>query len=147
MASPDPYKHRAVLFPGNASLLLRDLQINDSGIYELSISHSTGTEGGSFNLTVQSDGTSKEQAAAVGTKVRYVGLVIFFIFFCLIVKAHGGCKRTQAQREKQRDRSGQHGGKNLPTSNPTEPQAEMKTLEPTGSDEKTQDDQKQIGRN
>ncbi|XP_072115184.1 uncharacterized protein [Mobula birostris] len=48
-----PCKHRALLFPENASLLLRDLQINDSGIYELSIVHSTGTEKGNLTLEVR----------------------------------------------------------------------------------------------
>ncbi|XP_043534034.1 uncharacterized protein LOC122541378 isoform X3 [Chiloscyllium plagiosum] len=50
---PGDYKHRVVLFPENASLLLQHLHFNDSGIYELSVSHSEGTETAKITLMVQ----------------------------------------------------------------------------------------------
>ncbi|XP_072920578.1 uncharacterized protein [Hemitrygon akajei] len=135
MLTDDHYKHRTVLFPENASLLLRDLQISDSGIYELSISHSAGTESRSLKLMVQPDtsnrtswysqkesDTDNEPSLGIGIHLRYIGLVVFVIFLYWIVKSHGGCKQTQAQTEKPnaQDQSGKLCVKDLSTSNPTE---------------------------
>ncbi|XP_072892506.1 uncharacterized protein [Hemitrygon akajei] len=113
----EPYKHRALLFPENASLLLRDLQINDSGIYELSISDSTGTEKGSLVLTVRSDGTtsqvnrcSTETPATDRTPVikeeviiRIVVFTATVIILCLIVKMRRVCKGSQEQSKEGRN--------------------------------------------
>ncbi|XP_072113448.1 uncharacterized protein [Mobula birostris] len=131
----DHYKGRTVLFPENTSLLLRDLQISDSGIYYLSIGHSAGTESRSLKLMVQPDTSNRTSwysqkewdtdngpLLGIGINLRYIGLVVYVIFLYLIVKSHGGCKRTQVQREtlSAQDQSGELCEKNLSTSNPTE---------------------------
>ncbi|XP_051899667.1 uncharacterized protein LOC127585951 [Pristis pectinata] len=110
---PDHYKHRAVFFLENASLLLRDLQISDSGVYELSIGHSTGMEKGSLNLTVQpstrdTPGTTNrtDMGHKIGSHSRLefilppVGIAVIAIFLLLTVKMRRGCKQAQEQTEK-----------------------------------------------
>ncbi|XP_072888947.1 uncharacterized protein [Hemitrygon akajei] len=112
----EPYKHRALLFPENASLLLRDLQINDSGIYELSISDSTGTEKGSLTLEVR---PATENAIDIGSGINAgitaatdrlpvneviippVVLAAAVIILCLVVKTRRVCKGSQQQKEEQ----------------------------------------------
>ncbi|XP_067830158.1 cell surface A33 antigen-like isoform X2 [Heptranchias perlo] len=132
---PDRYKHRAVLFPENASLLLKDLQLNDSGTYELSISHSTGTEKASLMLTVQPDtrhrmDADKKRTPGVEAKVRYVSLIVILIFLCFTVKTRRGCKRTQEQTERE---NAPQDCLNSPTSNPASLYTEMESSESTGT--------------
>ncbi|XP_072115185.1 uncharacterized protein [Mobula birostris] len=114
-----PCKHRALLFPENASLLLRDLQINDSGIYELSIVHSTGTEKGNLTLEVR---PATESAIDTGSGIHagitaatdripviknefIIPPVVFtaavIIILCLVVKTRRVCKGSQQQKEEQ----------------------------------------------
>ncbi|XP_067865344.1 uncharacterized protein [Heterodontus francisci] len=135
LSVPDDYKHRAVLFPENASLLLKDLQFNDSGIYELSIADSIGIEMARLMLTVQSDtgygmDTDKKQTPGVEAKVRYVSLVVIFIFLCFTVKMRGGCKQTQEQTEKEH---ATQDDRNSSTSNPAVLYSEIKSSESTGT--------------
>ncbi|XP_062905758.1 uncharacterized protein LOC134347289 [Mobula hypostoma] len=104
-------KHRALLFPENASLLLRDLQINDSGIYELSISDSTGTENGSLVLTVRFDGTTSQATdrtpvIKVIKNEVIIPPVVFaaaVIILCLVVKMQRVCKGSHKQRAEGRN--------------------------------------------
>ncbi|XP_059826784.1 uncharacterized protein LOC132394526 [Hypanus sabinus] len=114
----EPYKHRALLFPENASLLLTDLQINDSGIYELSISHSTGTEKGNLTLEVRSateiaiDSRSGTNAGITAATDRLpvikneviippVVLAAAVIILCLVVKTRRVCKGSRQKKEEQ----------------------------------------------
>ncbi|XP_051899504.1 uncharacterized protein LOC127585843 [Pristis pectinata] len=127
----DPFKHRAVLFPENASLLLRDLQVNDSGIFELSISHTTGMEKRNITLVVQPDTagrivngnrsdigngtnagntTSTDWSPTVKNEViiSAVVLAVALIILCLIVKMGRGkhdrvsvCQGSQKQKEEE----------------------------------------------
>ncbi|XP_051899502.1 uncharacterized protein LOC127585841 [Pristis pectinata] len=106
MSFSDHYEHRIVLYPGNASLLLKDLKINDSGIYELSISQSRGTEKGSFKLAVQTDTANetdhgdikdKKQIPGVKDKVRYVTLGIILFFLCFTIKTQRDSNPAQEQ--------------------------------------------------
>ncbi|XP_072920459.1 HEPACAM family member 2-like [Hemitrygon akajei] len=124
----DPYKHRAVLFPKNASLLLNDLQVNDSGIYELSIGLLRGMEKRSMTLTVwpdTTDGADTRNRNDTGNQnyiwngsdtldttdtdkkqipfeanARYVSLVVIFIFLCFTVKTCRGCGRAQERQKR-----------------------------------------------
>ncbi|XP_078422378.1 uncharacterized protein LOC144695355 isoform X1 [Cetorhinus maximus] len=133
---PDDYKRRSVLFPQNASLLLEDLQLNDSGTYELSISHPRGTEMARFMLTVQPDtardgtDTDKKRTPGVEAKVRYLSLVVIVFFLCFTVKTRRGCKKTQKQTQK--DNAAQDGQKST-TSDPAVLRSEMKLAESTGA--------------
>ncbi|XP_072113453.1 uncharacterized protein [Mobula birostris] len=113
----DNYETRIVLFPENASLLLRDLQISDSGIYELSISHSKGSENCSFTLRVlPQSGTDIDGRSQTGngtntgnTKGPHstlvfilpaVGIAVIIISLHLTIKMRRGCKQAQGQTGK-----------------------------------------------
>ncbi|GCC17117.1 hypothetical protein chiPu_0020483 [Chiloscyllium punctatum] len=88
---PGDYKHRVVLFPENASLLLQHLHHNDSGIYELSVSHSEGTETAKITLMVQNTtgcgmDTNTKETPRAEAKIRYASLIVILIFLCFTVK-------------------------------------------------------------
>ncbi|XP_038672983.1 uncharacterized protein LOC119976509 [Scyliorhinus canicula] len=89
MSASDDYRHRAVLFPENASLLLNYLELNDSGDYELSVSHSTGTKSASLMLTVRPD-ADKKRTPGIEAKIRYLSLIVILIFLCFTVKTQRG---------------------------------------------------------
>ncbi|XP_072921186.1 uncharacterized protein [Hemitrygon akajei] len=125
----DLYQHRVVLFPENASLLLKHLQINDSGLYELSVSQARGIERGRFNLAVQADNTNetdheeitdtdKKKTSGFNDKIRYVTLTLILFFFCFTMKMHRDSKRAQ-KRSKKGNASQNGQQKNPTTSNPT----------------------------
>ncbi|XP_038672975.1 hepatocyte cell adhesion molecule-like [Scyliorhinus canicula] len=102
----DHYKHRVEFPPENASLLLKDLQFNDSGIYELTIADSGGTRTTKLTLTVQPQSGSRMDAkrtSVLEVILPPVGLAVFLIVLCLIVKMRRGCKRTQKQTGERND--------------------------------------------
>ncbi|XP_059826799.1 uncharacterized protein LOC132394534 [Hypanus sabinus] len=109
----DLYQHRVVLFPENASLLLKHLQINDSGLYQLSVSQARGIERGRFNLTVQADNTNetdheeitdtdKKKTSGFNDNIRYVTLTLILFFFCFTMKMHRDSKRAQKRSKKRK---------------------------------------------
>ncbi|XP_051899503.1 uncharacterized protein LOC127585842 [Pristis pectinata] len=125
----DPYKHRAIVFPENASLLLGELQIDDSGIYELSVSHSMGTAKRNLTLVVRPDirnrnnsedfpgtGNQSDTRDTTGTNSNPVSNLeligppvssaVILIILCVIVKMRRGkhdinsvYKGSQEQKE------------------------------------------------
>ncbi|XP_078075401.1 uncharacterized protein LOC144497834 [Mustelus asterias] len=139
LSVPEDYKHRTVLFPENASLLLKDLQLNDSGIYELSISHSMGTRSVTLMLTVQPQAghgmdTDKKRTPGVEAKVRYLSLVVILFFVCFTVKTQKGCKRMQKQTGK--ENATQDGRQKSSTNDPAVLYSDMKSPESTGTTER-----------
>ncbi|XP_038672036.1 uncharacterized protein LOC119976031 [Scyliorhinus canicula] len=135
---PDDYRHRVVLFPDNASLLLKCLELNDSGIYKLSISHPAGTEMVRFMLTVHPNSSyrmdGENQRPGVEAKVRYLSLVVVFIFLCFTVKTRRGYKQNQEQTEKGNARQDV---RNSSTSNPAVSYRGTKSSESTGTTGRT----------
>ncbi|XP_048376267.1 uncharacterized protein LOC125446604 [Stegostoma tigrinum] len=156
---PGDDKHRVVHFPENASLLLRDLHFNDGGIYELSISHSEGTEMARVILTVRNGTgggmgsvvTEAKRAPRAEAKIRYASLAVILIFLCFTVKTQTGCNRTQKQTVKKK--TAQRGWNSL-SSNSVVTFSEMKLYESTeatgkimyGTDEITEHARIQIRR-
>ncbi|XP_060707022.1 uncharacterized protein LOC132832853 isoform X1 [Hemiscyllium ocellatum] len=132
---PGDYKHRVVLFPENASLLLQRLHFNDSGIYELSISHSQGTEIAKITLVVQNttecgmDTNMKKTPRAIA-KIRYASLVVILIFLCFTVKTQRGCNRIQKQTVKKKIAQG---GWNSLSNNSAVTFSEVKLYKSTGA--------------
>ncbi|XP_072113459.1 uncharacterized protein [Mobula birostris] len=140
MSYSDLYKHRVVLFPENASLLLKHLQINDSGLYELSVSQARGIERGSFNLVVQADNanetghgeimdTAKKKTPGFKDKIRYVTLTLILFFLCFTMKIRRDSKR--AQKRSKRGNASQN-GQNPTTSNPMVFYSDMNSSEYAG---------------
>ncbi|XP_072886356.1 contactin rig-6-like isoform X1 [Hemitrygon akajei] len=121
--NPDQYEHRTAFSLANASLLLRDLQISDSGVYELAISHEKGTEICSFDLTVQlhdrtdtgsrnktgngiytgnrtDTANEKSSQSTLAFILPAVGIAIIIISLHFSMKMRRGCNQAQEQAGK-----------------------------------------------
>ncbi|KAM6057072.1 uncharacterized protein LJ206_015267 isoform 2-T2 [Theristicus caerulescens] len=100
------YRGRTELFLENGSLLLRDLQLNDSGVYRVGFRHLQQTW--PVTLTVHEQRSSTEHPGGAGTEkqghIHYyvtgicssVFLLLLFLLFCYIRR------RGAAQQQKRR---------------------------------------------
>ncbi|XP_009688421.2 uncharacterized protein [Struthio camelus] len=106
------YRGRVVLFPENASLLLRDLQLSDGGVYSVTFKqqiqtrHITLTVYG-HHFTSEDDNTLQDLKAITGYIVGGC-LILFLLFFLLYCKWHFGAIFQKTSRVIKQQESSSH---------------------------------------